>query len=202
MIECPVIMGRDAIRIAGAALILALPGCGGRDLDSFGPIPDFHLTAATVRGAKPVERKDLLGRPWIADFIFTSCQGPCPLLSANMARLQKDLPKGVGLLSVSVDPDHDVPRVLENYAAKYAADPDRWLFVTGDKARIYRLLRDGFKLAVMEDPRAPAGFQLTHSTKFVLLDPASHIRGYYDGDDSAALKRLEKDASSLVLPLP
>lgn len=167
-----------------------------------GGLPDFRLEAATVTGVKPLERKDLLGRPWIVDFIFTSCQGPCPLLSANMAGLQKDLPSGVGLLSLSVDPHHDSPQVLKNYAAKFAADPDRWFFATGDKARIYQLMRDGFKLAVREDPQAPAGFQITHSTKFVLLDPAANIRGYYDGEDPGALRRLKKDAASLVLPRP
>lgn len=160
-------------------------------------VPDFRLTAATSDSQRPLSRADLAGRPWIADFIFASCAGPCPLLSANMARLQARLPSAVRLVSFTVDPDRDTPKALKAYARRFRADPSRWYFLTGDKRPLYKLLSEGFKLATVEDPGAPSGLRVSHSTKFVLVDARGVLRGYYDGDDPDALARLEQDAASL-----
>jgi protein SCO1 len=171
-------------------------GCG----DAPAPIralPDFALTAVTVDGTSPLDLRALRGRVWIADFIFTRCTGPCPLLTANMARLQKELPPSIGLLSFTVDPDHDEPEVLTLYARKFSADAQRWFFVTGDKPALLKLFREGFALAVAEDPRAAPGQSIAHSTKLALIDREGRIRGYYDGDDAAALERLARDARRL-----
>ncbi|MFI5345868.1 MAG: SCO family protein [Elusimicrobiota bacterium] len=160
-------------------------------------LPDFSLTAVTVDGTSPLDLRALRGRAWIADFVYTSCAGPCPMLSANMASLQKRLPKSVGLLSFTVDPDHDSPEVLTVYARKFAADPQRWFFVTGDKPVLVKLFRDGFQIAVAESADAPQGQNVAHTTKFVLIDGDGRIRGYYDGDDAASLDKLAADSSRL-----
>lgn len=160
-------------------------------------LPDFALTAVTADGAtRPLSRADLRGRAWVAGFVFTRCAGPCPLLTANMSALRKRLPAGAGLLSISVDPDHDKPAVLAAYAAKYSAGPE-WLFVTGEKKALTALVRDGFLLPVVEDAKAEPGSRVTHSAKFVLLDAEARVRGWYDGDDEAALARLAADAARL-----
>ena len=161
------------------------------------PLPDFALTAVTVDGTSPLDRRGMSGRVWIADFVYTTCAGPCPMLSANMAGLQKRLPKSVGLLSFTVDPDHDSPEVLTVYARKFGADPQRWFFVTGEKPALVKLFRDGFQIAVAESAAAPEGQNVAHTTKFVLIDGDGKIRGYYDGDDGASLDRLAADASRL-----
>jgi protein SCO1/2 len=160
-------------------------------------LPEFALTAVTVDGDSPLDLRALRGRVWIADFIYTSCAGPCPLLSANMSALQKRLPKSIGLLSFTVDPDHDSAEVLTLYAKKFGADPQRWFFATGDKAALLKLFRDGFQIAVAESATAAPGQNIAHTTKFVLIDGDGKLRGYYDGDDDASLDRLAADASRL-----
>ena len=160
-------------------------------------LPDFALTAVTVDGTSPLDLRALRGRVWIADFVYTRCAGPCPMLSANMASLQKRLPKSVGLLSFTVDPDHDSPEALTAYARDFQADPQRWFFVDGDKAALLKLFRDGFQIAVAENAAAEPGQNVAHTTKFVLIDGDGRIRGYYDGDDRVSLDKLAADASRL-----
>ncbi len=165
-------------------------------------LPDFALTAVTIDGTSPFDLRTLRGRAWVADFVYTRCAGPCPMLTANMAGLQKRLPKEIGLLSFTVDPDHDSPEVLTLYARKFNADPQRWFFLTGEKAELIRLVRDGFLLPVVDSvdgPNAAAlpGERFAHSMKFVLIDADARVRGWYDGDDAAALDKLAADAKRL-----
>jgi protein SCO1/2 len=160
-------------------------------------LPDFSLTAVTVDGTSPFDLRAMRGRAWIADFVFTRCTGPCPMLTANMAGLQKKLPAKIGLLSFTVDPDHDSPEVLTLYARKFSADPQRWFFLTGEKAEVIRLVRDGFLLPVAESAAAAPGEKVAHSTKFVLIDPEGRVRGWYDGEDPASLDKLAEDAKRL-----
>ena len=160
-------------------------------------LPDFSLTAVTVDGTSPLDLRALRGRVWVGDFVYTSCSGPCPMLTANMAGLQNRLPKSIGLLSFTVDPDHDSPEVLAVYARKFGADPQRWFFVDGDKSALMRLFRDGFQIAVAESAAAEPGQNVAHTTKFVLLDGEGRVRAYYDGDDPAALDKLAADARRL-----
>ncbi len=160
-------------------------------------LPDFALTAVTVDGTRPLDLAALRGRAWVADFVYTRCAGPCPMLSANMAGLQKRLPAAIGLLSFTVDPDHDSPAVLARYARSFGADPGRWLFVTGNKAALVRLFRDGFLISAVADPKAAPGQNVAHTTEFVLIDARGRIRGYYHGDDPDALDRLSADALRL-----
>lgn len=159
---------------------------------TFGELPDFTLTAVSTKTPpRPLTRKDLLGRVWVADFIFTHCSGPCPALSTRMSGLQKKLPASVGLLTLTVDPDRDSPQVLQAYARRYAADTSRWLFVTGPKAELVPLLVKGFKVPAVEDASAPSGQRVTHSTRLVLLDKHARLRGFFDGED-------DQQAASLV----
>jgi protein SCO1/2 len=163
------------------------------------PAPAFTLTN---RDGRTVRRQDLAGKPWIADFIFTRCPASCPLMTARMARLNRELPRDsdVRLVSISVDPEHDTPQVLERYAESYKA-PARWLFLTGGKEEIYRLSRQGFKLGIeIPPPSAPGGpavEPILHSTRFVLVDGQGRIRGYYDGFDEDSMKKLARDLEAV-----
>ena len=193
-----------------AALALAGAGCGeGRavahagsggvvaaaDEDDpivFGDIPSFELLSQT--GAT-VTRDDLLGKPYVASAMFTSCVGPCPRIARQMAELQDALAGTDALLvSISVDPGYDSPAVLRDYAQSLGADPEHWLFLTteGDEARIYELLRDGFKLAVERAPEGSLGQPVTHGTKLVAVDARGRIRGWYESDDPDEIARLRR----------
>ena len=164
-------------------------------LPVLGRVPAFTLTNRDGRLVRPA---DLAGAPWIADFVFTRCVSSCPLLSARLARLDRELPPALGirLVSFSVDPAHDTPAVLERYARALSASR-RWLFLTGrqeEKEQIRRLSL-GFKLAL--EPGA-ATEAILHSTRFVLVDAAGAIRGTYQALDPEALRRVEADARALA----
>jgi len=161
-----------------------------------GEVPDFALVN---RDGQTVRRADLLGAPWIADFIFTRCGAACPMMSLRMARLERELPQDLGLrfVSYSVDPDYDTPKVLQDYAESFGA-PGRWLFLTGDKRAIHRLSKEGFKLAVDDTTPVNEDEPILHSTRFVLVDGEGRIRGYYEAFDEEAVKKLMRDVEALA----
>ncbi len=161
-----------------------------------GEDPDF---AQTNRDAPKVRRADLAGAPWIADFIFTRCGASCPMMSLRMAKLERELPRdlGVRFVSFSVDPEHDTPQVLQEYAESFGA-PGRWLFLTGGKQEIFRLSKDGFKLAVDDATPVNEDEPILHSTRFVLVDGEGRIRGYYEAFDEEALGKLVRDLEGLT----
>lgn len=167
-------------------------------LSDFGPAPEFSLTE---RSGKTVNLADLRGKVWIADFIYTSCTDICPLLSAEMAKLQKRWrsQRDLRLVSFSVDPARDTPQVLTRYAQHFKADAGRWLFLTGDKEQMSRLVQGGFHLsAAPADDAAANGNVILHSSRFVVIDRAARIRGYYDSRDAATLQRMINDVFSLL----
>lgn len=184
------------------AALLAVTGAavwqivnGPEPLPVLGEVPDFALVN---RDGQTVRRADLLGAPWIANFIFTRCGASCPMMTMRMSRLEKELPEvGTRFVSFSVDPEHDTPQVLQEYAASFGA-PGRWLFLTGEKKAIHRLSRDGFKLAVDDGTPVNADEPILHSSRFVLVDGEGRIRGYYEAFDEEAVKKLLRDVKALA----
>ena len=169
----------------------------GVELPVYGRVPEFELTD---QAGQAFTAGSLKGRAWIADFIFTSCAGTCPQMTARMAALQGKIPPEVRLVSISVDPQRDTPAVLAAYAGRCGADPVRWHFLTGEPAGIARLVSEGFRLSYAEgtDPAEP----IIHSVRFVLVDPSGAIRGYYDSTEPAQLDRLVHDAKALASGRP
>jgi protein SCO1/2 len=169
---------------------LALTACAHKQpLPVLGEVPEFQLVS---QSGQPFDRKSLDGKLWVADFFFTTCTGPCPRMSAQMRAVQNrvaDLPD-VRLVSFSVDPVHDTPAALAEYARRFQAQPGRWFFLTGEPARLHHLGRDAFKLNDVDG-------SLVHSTRFVLMDRHSRIRGYYRSTDDDFLKRLVEDIRQL-----
>ena len=189
-------------------IVLALVGVGivalisltrrrePQSLPVLGTVPEFSLTDQNQRA---VSRSDLQDNVVVVDFIFTRCGGTCPVMTSGMASLDGRLggAQRVKFVSISVDPDYDTPEVLLRYAGTYKADPRRWIFLTGDKALIYRLARQGFHLGVADSGGGP-NEPIIHSTKFVLLDRHARIRGYYDGTEDDGVARLTADVSRLL----
>jgi len=169
-----------------------------RPIRSYGTVPNFQLTN---QNNQPFGSTQLAGKIWIADFIFTSCPGPCPMVSSRMSELQKPLEKtDVHLVSFSVDPEKDTPEVLRGYADKLKAEPVRWDFLTGSKSTIYDLSKNGFKLAV-SDGSEEAGVPV-HSTRMVLVDRHGEIRGYYEATAADAVTKVLADTSHLLREQP
>ena len=169
-----------------------------RVISSYGKAPNFQLlnqNGATFGSAQ------LNGKIWIADFIFTSCPGPCPIISTRMSELQKPLEKtDVHLVSYTVDPAKDTPEVLRRYAEGLQAQPGRWDFLTGAQSAIYDLSRNGFKLAV-SNGSDEAGVPV-HSTRLILVDRHGEIRGYYDAIEADAMTKLLADTNHLLREQP
>jgi protein SCO1/2 len=169
-----------------------------RTISSFGTVPSFQLVN---QNGQPFGSAQLAGKIWIADFIYTTCPGPCPMISSRMSELQKPLEKtDVHLVSFSVDPEKDTPQVLRGYGDKLQADPARWDFLTGPKRAIYKLSHDGFKLAV-SDGRDEQGLPV-HSTRMVLVDRHGQIRGYYEATEADAITKLLADTNHLLREQP
>ncbi len=161
-------------------------------------VPDFSLTE---RAGKPLARADLTGKVWVADFFYTTCPGPCPMLSSRLSALQKTVAdkSDVRLVSISLDPVKDTPEVLQQYATRFDAGAN-WLFCTGDKAVIYELVTRGFKLAAVEERNNPE--PITHSTKLVLVDRAGWVRGFYEGVGEDQNAKLAADIGHLLREQP
>jgi protein SCO1/2 len=172
------------------------------ELRRFTSVPPFALTE---RSGKTITNHNLAGKIWVADFIFTTCPGPCPLITASMVRLQEAVASDphVQLVTFTVDPQDDTPPVLAAYADKFGADPNRWWFLTGAEKPLYDLIQNGFYQVVQDNrdqPPQPGQFMVTHSTKMVLVDADGIVRGFYDGvgtdgraDLLKGIKTLEKE---------
>ena len=170
-----------------------------RTMSNYGTVPQFQLTN---HHGHPFGSANLKGKVWIADFIFSTCPGPCPMISSRMSELQRPLENSdVHLVSFTVDPATDTPEVLREYAAKLHAVPGRWDFLTGAQGAIYDLTRKGFKLGVSDGADEPAGLPV-HSTRAVLVDRQGVIRGYYDVTAPDAVTNLLADTSKLLREQP
>lgn len=181
-------------------------------LQSFGAAPTFTLADQLER---PVSSGDLGGKVVVANFIYTRCGDICPLLSAQMQQLQSRL-RAEGLLdsrvqlwSFTVDPAHDSPDVLREYADRHQADPDAWRFLTGPPDRVVPLIVEGFHLGVQALPPTTSrddeeagdvvgqSYDVMHSGRFVLIDREGQVRAYYDGQ-SLNLDQVVRDLHRLI----
>jgi protein SCO1/2 len=162
-----------------------------------GGLPAFTLT--DQRG-QPFGSRELAGKVWVADFIFTSCQGVCPLLSERMAEVGKrarHLGPDFHLVSISVDPERDTPARLAEYGARYGANPIAWSFLTGPEQAIQATVVDGFKIGAGKertggDADGGAGFwEIFHGENLVLVDRQLQIRGYFPATAEGIDKLME-----------
>lgn len=161
-------------------------------------LPDFSMTVVTAASSGTITKSDLLGRVWVANFVFTRCQGPCPLSSARMKRLQSLLSPDIRLVSFTIDPGYDQFPQLSAYARKFKADPSRWSFVTApDEATMIPLLKDGFGTAFQEDRSQACGYATAHSAKFALVGRDGRVKRLYSVKDPEEFERLRRDAESL-----
>lgn len=177
---------------AGLAAVMIMTACGARapKLDVFGDIPRFQLTS---QDSKPFDSQALRGKIWVADFIYTTCPGPCPRMTSQMREVQDAVSSipDVRLVSFSIDPANDTPQVLEAYARQHGASPEMWYFLTGPVPTLQMLDRDAFKLGNIDGT-------LQHSTRFVLVDRQARVRAYYDTSEPASISKVISDVRALA----
>lgn len=168
-------------------------------------VPEFTLTNEFN---KPFGSKDLKGKFYIANFMFTSCPSTCPALMEKMDLIQKRI-RGVGtkaaIVTFTVDPQTDTPEVLYKFARKRNSNPFIWNFLTGSKADLQKIVVDGFKVPMGEKAEVAKKLEektitlmdIVHSEKVVLVDDRGQIRGYYS-TDKFGMDRLMIDMGLLV----
>ncbi|MCD0458419.1 SCO family protein [Roseiconus lacunae] len=155
------------------------------------PIPglltEFELTE---RSGETVRSEDLKGQPYIVSFFFTTCPSICPQQNQKLKTLaDKYKGKGIKFLAISVDPETDTPEVLREYAARFNADADQWLFLTGDLLYIRRIAGDIFQQPVNK------GF---HTERFVLVDAEGNIEGFYSWPEPKQMEKLEQAIEEMI----
>lgn len=176
------------MKYLAALALLSLVACAPRSdsLPVMGQVPQFNLVAET---GEPFDSHSLDGHNWVANFVFTLCTGPCPMMSRTMHNIQTQTAvemSGVKLVSFTVDPANDTPPTLAAYATHFSPDPARWRFLTGDPAALNTLSLNTFKLNSVDG-------SMTHSTRFVLVDRQRRIRGYYTTSEDGFLPKLMHD---------
>ncbi|MEA1882456.1 MAG: SCO family protein [Candidatus Marinimicrobia bacterium] len=183
-----IVYGVVAIILATTYFLKVLKSNSG--LPMIGTIPEFSFTDS--RGEE-ITRGDLNGKVWVADFIFTTCNMACPVLTGNMNLVHKAFKNNndVRIVSISVYPEYDTPEVLREYASRYDADTNRWHFLTGPEESVQDIIKEGFKMGDYEDI-------IFHSEKFALVDRKGRIRGYYSGMQTEEMTKLKQDMKKLL----
>ncbi len=125
--------------------------------------------------------------------MFTNCTGPCPRMSAQMREVQTALAAepDIRLISLTIDPARDTPETLARYATRYNATPGKWFFLTGPVETLQLLDKKVFMLGDVDA-------SLQHSTRFVLIDRRSDVRGYYSTPEPDAIPHLIADAKAML----
>jgi protein SCO1/2 len=158
-------------------------------LPDYGVVPDFEMTDSL---GQAFNSKSLAGKVWIADFIYTSCPGACPRMTSEMDKVAHELTgeKDVRLVSISVDPDHDSPPVLNAFAHEYGGPTAQWIFLTGTPNTIHLIANETFHVGDVIG-------KMDHSTKFIVVDKRGEIRGYYASLDPDNIQTMLGDVEAL-----
>ena len=160
-----------------------------RSLPVFHKVSDFTLVDSENH---PFQFKNLRGKVVIADFIFTTCQGVCPMMTKNMKAIYEQFrnKKDIIFLSITVNPEYDTPAILSKYVARLNINPNQWIFLTGPRENIQEIAVNQFKIGSVEQP-------VFHSAYFVLVDKNGVVRGYYEGSEDAMIQKLVNDTKKL-----
>ncbi|MEK3887512.1 SCO family protein [Bacillus sp. FSL K6-3431] len=177
------------------SIVLILSACSSEKRGT--PIKDFNYTD---QDGEPFGLKDLEGKVWVADFVFTNCTTVCPPMSANMSMLQQDVIdaglEDVHFVSFSIDPEIDSPEVLKKYGEAFEADFSTWHFLTGySQKEIEDYVPKNFK-TIVKKPRDDD--QVIHGVSFYLLNKNGEIIGDYPGDTDVPFKQILKDIKSAL----
>jgi protein SCO1/2 len=161
----------------------------------YNTIPPFSFVD---QNGDTISEKVVENKIYVTDFFFTSCPTICPVMKRQMVKVYnayKGNPE-LMILSHSIDPEHDTPQVLNKYAKDLGVDGSQWLFLTGQKERIYEIGQKSYMSTAKEDKSAEGGY--IHSGAFILVDKDKHVRGMYDGTTEEGTQKLIADIENLL----
>ena len=184
-----------AMLAVGIGYRLMLPPVS--ELYVIAPLPTWELSN---QSGEPFGTRELAGQVYLANFIFSRCPSVCPKMLENTAKLQQELAgtEGVKLVTFTVDPSYDTPKVLMALSQRYGADLARWVFLTHpNEAALFQLYSQGFKVSAAPARPATDLYDIAHSEKVVLVDQRGRIRGYY-GQEPEKQRQLVIDAVFLA----
>jgi len=197
---------RAQVAIMGGLLLLAAGvAVAGRMLRPTPPLPVYGVVptfSLTDQAGASFTNANMLGKAWVADFVFTHCTSTCPQLTKRMKQLEAALDAkgkggGVRFVSFSVDPENDTPPVLSAYAAKAGADAPRWTFVTGPSDDVQKTIVDGFKVAIARTDTGGGDANILHGNWFAVGDAKGRVRGYYITETDDDMKVIVDDVVAL-----
>jgi protein SCO1/2 len=174
-------------------------------LITIGPAPKFGLVN---QDNQDITNDTYMGKVYVLEFFFTTCPTICPKMNQSMLLIEKKFfgNPNFGIVSISIDPKHDTPEVLKDYAELLGVKSASWNFLTGDRDYIYELANKGFNLYAGENSKVSGGFE--HSGLFALIDKKGNIRCrkddygnpilYYDGLDKKGVRDIQQDINVLL----
>lgn len=175
------------------------------ELIKIGEVPEFSFTD---QNNEIITNEDYKGKVFVVEFFFTSCPDICIIMNQNMVKIQDEFMgnPNVGMASFTIDPSHDTPEVLKEYAQNMGINKPQWHLLTGDKDAIFKLANEGFKLYVGESQSPEVSFE--HSGLFALIDKEGNIRSreddhgnpliYYNGLENRDIQMLKEDIRKLL----
>jgi len=193
-----VIRGRDLDKVENNVV-------GEGELYTLAKAPKFELTN---QDGKKITNADYDGKVYVLEFFFSTCPTICPKMNQNMLELQKKFygNPNFGLASITINPEHDTPKVLKEHAAALGVTSSNWHMLTGDKTYIFDIANKGFNLYAGQNGNADGGFE--HSGMFALIDKKGNIRcrkdsygnptAYYDGIEKSGVQAIMQDIQILL----
>lgn len=175
------------------------------NLQTIGPAPKFELTN---QDNVKITNDTYKGKVYVLEFFFTTCPTICPKMNQSMLSIEKKFfgNPNFGIVSISIDPEHDTPAVLKDHRELLGVKSSNWNFLTGDKKYIIDLSNKGFNLYSGENSKVKGGFE--HSGLFALIDKNGNIRCrkddfgnpilYYDGLEKKGVRYIQQDIAILL----
>ena len=174
-------------------------------LVTIGAVPKFELLN---QDNVKISNNSYKGKVYVLEFFFSKCPTICPKMNESMLMIEKTFfgNPNFGIVSITIDPEHDTPQVLKDHAEMLGVKSSNWNFLTGDKDYIFNLANKGYNLYAGENKKVAGGFE--HSGLFALIDKKGNIRCrkddygnpilYYDGLDKEGVRNIQKDINILL----
>jgi protein SCO1/2 len=187
--------------VAGLAVLLAASGplayahkrTKEARLPMIGQAPEFTLTD---QDGRPFSLREARGKAVAVTFLYTGCVDTCPMLTAKLVAIQRQLPPAdagkVYFVAVTVDPERDTAEVLKRYAVAQGADKGGWAFLTGTPAQIAQVARS-YGVYYRKQPKG----DVDHTFLTSIVDGKGALRVQYLGTRFDP-KEFQRDIESLV----